>query len=74
MKTVNVKAAIDRRPFKPLIVELDNGKQIKVPHRDFVSLSPSGSTAVIFEDEHVHIVDVDHISAITLKRRLGSAR
>jgi len=67
MKTINVKDAIDRVPFKPLIVELDSGKQIKIPHRDFISLNPSGSTAVIFQDEHVHIVDVDHISAITLQ-------
>ncbi|MDQ6631849.1 MAG: hypothetical protein M3Y82_08830 [Verrucomicrobiota bacterium] len=74
MKTINVKDAIDRQPFKPLIVELDNGKQLKIPHRDFVSLNPSGSTAVIFEEEHVHIVDIDHISAITLERGSRASR
>jgi hypothetical protein len=73
MKAINVRDVIDREPFKPLIVELDSGKQIKIPHRDFVSLNPRGTTAVIFEDEHVHIVDVDHISAITLQRRKSSS-
>ena len=69
MKTINVKDALDRQPFKPFTVEIDSGKRIKIPHRDFMSLNPTGSTAVIFENEHVHIIDVEHISMITLDRK-----
>ena len=73
MKSVNIEDALQTRPFRPFTVELDSGKQIRVQHLDFVFLSPSKGTAVIFEfrdkEEHYSIVDVENISAISLIKK-----
>ena len=73
MKSVNIRDAIEQVPFKPFKLEMDNGKSLHVPHRDFIFLSPAGSTAVIIEvapeGEHTHMVDVDHVSTIKFDKK-----
>ena len=71
MKSINIQDALEFAPFRPFTIELDNGKKIKVHHPDFVMLSPSKNTAVIFVGEHIELADVDHISNITLHKRQG---
>ena len=73
MKSVNIRDAIEQVPFKPFVLEIDNGKSLHVPHRDFIFLTPAGSTAVVVErsreGEHTHIVDVEHVSMIRFDRK-----
>ncbi len=69
MKAINIQDALEFAPFRPFTIELDNGKKVEVKHPDYVMLSPSKNTAVVFVGEHVHLMDVDHISTITLNPR-----
>jgi hypothetical protein len=73
MKPINIRDAIEQVPFKPFVLEMDNGKSLRIPHRDFIFLSPAGSTAVVIEPapegEHTYIVDVDHVSTIRFDKK-----
>jgi hypothetical protein len=73
MKSVNIRDAMEQVPFKPFRLEMDNGKTLHVPHRDFILLSPAGNTAVVIEvapeGEHTYIVDVDHVSTIKFDKK-----
>lgn len=73
MKPINIRDAINHIPFQPFKLEMDNGRSLHVPHRDFIFLSPAGNTAVVIEvaseGEHTHIVDVDHVSMIKFDKK-----
>jgi hypothetical protein len=73
MKPVHIRDAIDRKPFQPFKLELDNGRSLHVPHRDFIFLSPAGNTAVVIEvapeGEHTYIVDVEHVTKIKFDKK-----
>jgi len=73
MKPINLRDAIEQVPFQPFVLEMDNGRSLRVPHRDFIFLTPAGSTAVVVEraseGEHTHIVDVDHVSMIRFDKK-----
>jgi hypothetical protein len=47
------------RPFRPFILHLADGRQLNVPHSEFLSHSPSGRTVIVHEsDESYSIVDL----------------
>jgi hypothetical protein len=46
-------------PVKPFTIHLADGRQIRVPHPDFLAQSPSGRTVLIYlEDETFSIIDL----------------
>ena len=46
-------------PFQPFTIRMADGRQFHIPHPDFLSMSPSGRTAVIFHpDDSASIVDL----------------
>ena len=46
-------------PFQPFTIRMADGRQFPIPHPDFLSMSPSGRTAVIFHpDDSASIVDL----------------
>lgn len=73
MKPVSIRDAIDQKPFQPFKLEMDNGKTLHVPHRDFIFLTCTGNTAVVVErapeGEHTHIVDIEHVSMIKFGKK-----
>ena len=69
MTTVNIEDALNKSPFTPFDIHIDNGKAVHVRHPDFLMFSESKRTAVIVEGERFHIVDVEHISSISFAAR-----
>ena len=65
IKTINIEDALHREPFKSFLLRLYNGKDIKVEHPELVLFTPNKATAVVVEVEHVHVIDVEHVSALT---------
>jgi hypothetical protein len=65
MTVTNLEDALHKRPFTPFEVHIDNGKTVHVCHPDYFLFSKSKRTAIIVEDEHFHIVDLDHISSLS---------
>jgi hypothetical protein len=46
-------------PFRPFIIHLADGRSFLVPHRDFISQSPSGRTIIVYRsDDSFSIVDL----------------
>jgi hypothetical protein len=63
-------------PFKPFTLHLADGKNVHVPHREFLSHSPGGRTVIVYGDgERFDILDVLMITRIeVLDRKAGSKR
>jgi hypothetical protein len=50
-------------PFKPYEIRMASGERYKVPHPDFVSISPKGSFVIVFgADESPH-----HLSSLLIE-------
>ncbi len=46
-------------PFRPFTLHLADGRSLSVPHRDFLSHSPSGRTVIVYgDDESFSIIDL----------------
>jgi hypothetical protein len=58
MSVEQIKAASLVEPFKPFVLHLADGREIAVPHREFLYLFPSGRTILVAQpDESFNIVD-----------------
>ena len=40
----------------PFVVRMADGKEYQVPHRDYISISPKGSYAIVYDDEGMYFV------------------
>ena len=68
MKPINLEDALHKRPFKPFQIHMNSGDRIAVKHPELVSFSPSKNTAVVWEGEHFHIVDIAHIGSLSFSK------
>jgi hypothetical protein len=61
-----IKERVDANPFRRFILRLTDGRACEVPARDFVSLSPSGRTLVVYtpDGDGVRLLDVALITEI----------
>ena len=58
MNAEQIKAASQAEPFRPFILHIADGREIPVPHREFLYLFPSGRTVLVAQpDESFNIVD-----------------
>ncbi len=59
MTIEQLRTTLRANPFQPFTVRMADGRQFPIPHPDFLSMSPSGRTAVIFHpDDSASIVDL----------------
>jgi hypothetical protein len=59
MSTQEFKTVLNAQPFRPFVACLADGRQIRVHHREFAMLSPTGRTVVIYQpDGEMDIVDL----------------
>lgn len=65
MTVANIEEALNRTPFAPFELHLDNGRTVPVKHPDFLMFSENRRTVIVTEGERFIIADVDHISALT---------
>ena len=60
-----IRDAITAQPFRPFTVHLADGNSYPVPARDFISLSPTGRTMVIYGDGNkIRTLDVMLVTEI----------
>lgn len=69
MTITSIEDALHNTPFAPFELHLDNGQIVRVTHPDCVLITPSKKTAVVAEDDRLRIMDVDHISSLSLANR-----
>ena len=62
-------------PFRPFTMHLADGQQLRVPHREFLSHSPTGRTVVVFEpDESFSVVDLLLVTRLEVHTTNGAAK
>ena len=66
MTKETIREHVNANPFRPFTLRLTNGRACEVPARDFVSLSPSGRTVVVYtaDGDGVRLLDVALITEI----------
>jgi hypothetical protein len=59
MTTEQFRTTLHLQPFRPFTIRMADGRTFQVAHPDFVALSPSGRTAIVFQpDESYSIFDL----------------
>ncbi len=59
MTIEQLRAVHQANPFRPFTVHLADGRHLDVPHREFLSHSPSGRTIIVYHhDDSFSIVDL----------------
>jgi hypothetical protein len=59
MTAEQVRVMRDAQPFRPFTIHLADGRTLAVPHRDFVSQSPTGRTIIVYRpDDSFSIIDL----------------
>ncbi len=62
------------RPFQPFTIHLADGRQIPVLHNEFLALSPSGRTLIVYQpDESFEIVDLLLVTSLKVTRDAAPA-
>jgi hypothetical protein len=59
MTAEQLRALREANPFHPFTIHLADGRTLTVPHRDFVSLSPSGRIIIVYQpNDAFNVVDL----------------
>jgi hypothetical protein len=66
MKAVTVEDALRKRKFIPFDLVLDNARVVRVKHPECVMFNEAKTVAVVADGEHLHIVDLDHVSNLAM--------
>jgi hypothetical protein len=71
-----IKELYDARPFRPFNIRLADGRKIPVRHREFVAISPSGRTMIVYQPDDSHdIIDILLITSLEVRNgRHSSSR
>jgi hypothetical protein len=51
MTIEQLRAAYKATPFRPFTIRMADGRTFPIPHPDFLSMSPSGRTVIIYQDD-----------------------
>ena len=56
---------IEAKPFKPFVMRLTNGQEVRVRHPELVARSPSGRTIIVYTTgDAFEMVDLLHVASI----------
>ena len=68
MTIEQVRRLYDAQPFRPFTMHLADGRELAVRHREFVALSPSGRTLILYQpDDSFNVVDVFMVTDLEVK-------
>jgi hypothetical protein len=69
MTAEQLRAAREANPFRPFTIHLADGRNLTVPHRDFVSQSPGGGIIIVYQaDEAFSIVDLHLVTELEVPK------
>jgi hypothetical protein len=74
MKAITVEDALNKRKFIPFELILDNARVIRVKHPECVMFNEAKTVAVVADGEHLHIVDLEHVSNLAIPTEVGASR
>ena len=69
MNVDQIRLVREANPFVPFTVHLADGRSHRVPHRDYLSMSPGGRTVIVYEsDEAGHLLESLLITELSLDK------
>jgi len=55
-------------PFQPFTIHLADGRGIRVAHQEFLAMSPSGRTAIVYQpDDSFNVIDLLLVTDLEVK-------
>ncbi|MBM3837329.1 MAG: hypothetical protein FJ398_05075 [Verrucomicrobia bacterium] len=69
MNATDISQALSQRPFKPFRLTLSSGREIPVLNHDAILFNEPRTTLLVVEGERFHVVDLEHIVALTFGGR-----
>ena len=73
MTADQLRALREANPFRPFTIHLADGRVLDVPHRDFVSLSPSGRIVIVYQpNDAFSVVDLYLVTELEVQAPAGS--
>ena len=68
-----LREAVHKEPFQPFVLHVADGRALTIPHRDFVSMHPTGRTVIVYgTNEDLHILDVMLITGLQWASNFGA--
>jgi hypothetical protein len=68
MTTEQFRTTLHQQPFRPFIIRMADGRAIDVSHPDFVAMSPSGRTVIVYHtDESYSVLDLLLMSELEVR-------
>jgi hypothetical protein len=59
MTVQQLRGTLRKTPFQPFTIRMADGRSFPIPHPDFLSMSPSGRTVIVYEaDDEMDILDL----------------
>jgi hypothetical protein len=59
MTTEQFRAMLHHQPFRPFVIRMADGRSFEVAHRDYVAMSPTGRTVILYQDnEDFSVLDM----------------
>jgi len=76
MTVEQIRQMWNAQPFQPFTLHLADGRGVAVQHREFLAMSPSGRTVIVYQpDDSFNIIDLLLVTDIEVKRNgLASGR
>jgi hypothetical protein len=73
MNRNQIEAAIERN--LPFTLRMADGKEYRVPHRDYISLPPVGAFAVVYDDlQHVFVLPLITMAGLACQSEGAAAK
>ena len=68
MTSEQLRATREANPFRPFTIHLADGRSLRVLHRDYISVSPSGRTVIVYQnDDAFSILDMLLITELAVE-------
>ncbi len=69
MKAIAIEDVLAKRPFQPFVIQF-NRAPVRVDHPEQAIFNTSRTVLIVVaRDDHIHLLEVNHIKAITLDPR-----
>lgn len=56
MNAEKLRDVLHATPFRPFVIHLADGRQCRVRHPDFLAISPTGRTVIVYHDNDAHSI------------------
>jgi hypothetical protein len=60
-----IQSELHHSPFRPFTLVLADGREIRVPHHDYLTFSPGGATLWVFRTPEAYtVIDTQSVTAV----------